>query len=379
MKLRIAQSFLGLLAATLVHAQQPGQHSRLDANQPMVAPLVSPEVNADQTIAFRIAAPTASAVSVRFDDKDYPMTKGERGVWAAQVGPVAPEVYGYSYEIGGARFNNGMVDVPGSPMPYAAVQDVPHGTVALRMYYSKVQNRRRNMRVYLPPQYLTEPARKFPVMYLFNGGDEAGWTTNGRANVVLDNLIAQKKAVPMIIVMPNNNINGGDGRDAVYPAALDNMKVIEQELKTEIIPMIEQDYRVYADRNHRAIAGLSFGGGTAFGVGTRNPDLFGNVAEFGTGLFGGADTPPPGYTNYAAFDPNKIAPGMVKSLLNPATKPKVLYMSVGERDPRAPFHKRAYEDFKKAGVDLRFKTFNGGHDMNAFRPAMADFATLIFN
>jgi enterochelin esterase family protein len=178
--------------------------------------------------------------------------------------------------------------------------------------------------------------------------------------------------------MPNNNINDGSGKDAVYPSALDNMAVIEKELQTDIFPMIEQEYRVFADKDHRAIAGLSFGGGTAFGVGMRHRDWFSYVGEFGTGTFGGADTPPPGHTNYIAFEPDKIAPGMIKSLLNPATRPKVFYMSVGDRDPRAPFQKKAYEDFKKDGVDVSFRTFPGGHENKVFRPSMAEFATLIF-
>ena len=358
----------------LAFSQQP----KLDANRPMVAPLISPEVQTDRSITFRISAPTAAGVQLRFDNKSYPMTKGGDGVWSVRVGPLAPEAYEYSYEIGGARVNNEMVEVSGNPAPYDVTQDVPRGTVTLVPYFSKVQNRRRNLRVYLPPQYYAERDRKFPVLYLYSGSDETGWTTSGRANVVLDNYIAANKAAPMIIVMPNNNINDGTGKDAVYPAALDNMAVIEKELANDIFPMIEKDYRAYADRNHRAIAGLSFGGGTAFGVGMRHLDWFAFVGEFGTGIFGGADTPPPGHVNYIAFDPDKISPGMVKRLLDPATKPKVFYMSVGDQDPRSPHQKKAYEDFKKEGVDVSFRTFPGGHEVKVFRPSMAEFVTLIF-
>ena len=372
MRMRTVLPVAAMLATALAHSQQ------LDANRPMMAPLVSPQVQEDRSVSFRISAPTAAAVELRFDGKDYPMSKGDRGVWSVNVGPVSPEVYEYSFEIGGARVRDGQVDVPGNPTPYDEVRDVPHGTVTLQSYFSKVQNRMRNLRVYLPPQYYTEPSRKFPVLYLFNGGDETGWTTSGRANVVLDNLIADKKAVPMVIVMPNNNFNSGDGTDAVFPPNIETVKVIERELPTDIFPMIERDYRVYSDRNHRAIAGLSFGGGTAFGVGTRHLDLFAYIGEFGTGTFGGADTPPAGHTNYPTFNPDNIAPGMVKNLLNPATKPKVLYMSVGDRDPRSPFQKKAYEDFKSQGVDVSFRTFPGGHETKVFRPSMAEFVTQIF-
>jgi enterochelin esterase family protein len=369
---------LAVLATVAQLATAAAYSQQLDANRPMLAPLVSPQVHDDRTITFRIAAPTAAAVELRFDGKGYAMNKEEGGVWSATVGPVSPEVYEYSLEIGGARARDGQVDVPGTPTPYDEMRDVPHGSVTLQPYFSKVQNRMRNLRVYLPPQYYTEPKRKFPVLYLFNGGDETGWTTSGRANVVLDNLIADKKAVPMVIVMPNNNFNSGDGTDAVFPPNIETVKVIEKELPTDIFPMIERDYRVYGDRNHRAIAGLSFGGGTAFGVGTRHLDWFGYIGEFGTGTFGGADTPPAGHTNYPTFNPDSIAPGMVRNLLSPATKPKVLYMSVGDRDPRSPFQKKAYDDFKSQGVDVSFRTFPGGHETKVFRPSMAEFVTQIF-
>jgi enterochelin esterase family protein len=216
------------------------------------------------------------------------------------------------------------------------------------------------------------------VLYLYQGGDETGWTNSGRAQVMLDNLIASGRAVPMIVVMPNNNINGGNGRDAVYPSALDNLKVIEPELMSEIIPMIESEFRVQKGRRSRAIGGLSFGGGTAFGVGMRHLDAFAYIGEFGTGTFGGADTPPPGHTNYAPFQPDLIAPGMVKHLLDPKLRPTVFYMSVGDRDPREPHQRRAYEDFKKAGVDVSFRTFPGGHEFKVFRPSLADFAVKLF-
>jgi enterochelin esterase family protein len=374
MKKRSVLALLAVLALPMIYAQQPA----LDANRPMVVPLVSPEVKADRTVVFQISAPAAPQVQLNFDGKNYPMSIGENGVWRVTVGPVVPEVYEYSYEIGGARVNSAVMEVSGTPAPYDVTQDVPHGTVTLLPYFSKAQQRRRNLRVYLPPLYYSEPRRKFPVLYLFNGGDEVVWTTAGRANVVLDNLIAEKKAVPMVVVMPNNNINSGDGTDAVFPPALVNMKEIARELETDILPMIQKNYRVYTDRNHRAIAGLSFGGGTAFGVGMQHLDWFSYVGEFGTGTFGGADSPPAGHINYIAFEPDRIAPGMIKNLLNPATKPKIFYMSVGERDPRAPHQHQAYEDFKKQGVEVSFRTFPGGHEMKVFRPSLAEFATLIF-
>jgi enterochelin esterase family protein len=360
----------------VAHAQQPA----LNANQPMVAPLVSPQIRGDRSITFRISVPTAPDVQLRFDGKNFAMSKDQKGVWSATVGPVAPGLYAYSFGIGGAQFDSSEVEISGPQAPINVTQDVPHGTVTLHQYFSKAQNRRRTLRVYLPPQYYTEQNRKFPALYIFSGGGETSWAAASRHGIILDNLIAQGKAVPMVIVMPSNSTNAGDGTDAVFPAALDNMTGIEKELQTDTFPLIEKSYRVYTDKNNRAIAGWSFGGGTAFGVGMRHLDWFGNIGEFATGLFGGADTPPPGHTNYIAFEPNAIAPGMIRNLLNPATKPKIFYMSVGDRDPRFPYQKKAFEDFKKAGVDVSFRTFPGGHGGggNGVDSSLPEFVTLIF-
>ena len=355
---------------------------------------VSPDLHADRTITLRISAPTASDVKLSFANKSYPMQKDTVGVWSATVGPVEPEIYSYAYEIGGVRVNQAQVEVPGGKMPrYDELRSVPHGEIVLHKYSSKIQGRERSFRVYLPPQYYAETDRKFPVLYLFNGQDEVQWTTEGKVNVVLDNLIADGKAVPMVIVMPNNTIHGEDihqrapyAAKATTPegrAGLDSsaatVAVLEKELPGEIMPIVEKDYRVYTDRTHRAIAGLSFGGGTAFGVGMRHLDLFDYVGEFGTGTFGGLDNPSDGYVSYMIpYDPEKIAPGIYKNLANPATKPKLFYMSCGELDPRLASQRKAYEDFKAHGIEPVFMTFPGGHEFKFFRRAMADYVTRIF-
>jgi enterochelin esterase family protein len=354
---------------------------------------VSPDVHADRTITFRISAPTAAGVKLRFADKDYSMSKDAKGVWSTTVGPVDPDIYSYSFEIGGARFDNDHVEVSGATPRYDELRDVPHGSIVLRTYASRIQGRQRSLRIYLPPQYHSEPTRKFPVLYLFNGQDEVQWTTDGKVNVVLDNLIADRKAVPMVIVMPNNTIHGEnilqkspyaakattpEGRAGLASSA-ETVAVLEKELPTDIMPMIEKDYRVLADRNNRAIAGLSFGGGTAFGVGMRHLNLFNYVGEFGTGTFGGLANPASGYVSYAIpYDPEKIAPGIYKNLLDPATRPKLFYMSCGEQDPRLASQKLAYEDFKKHGIEPVWMPWPGAHEFKFFRRAMADYVTRLF-
>ncbi|MCC7463548.1 MAG: hypothetical protein IT480_13935 [Gammaproteobacteria bacterium] len=357
---------------------------------------VSPDLHPDRSITFRIAAPTAAGVTLRFDGRDYPMSKDEKfpGTWKITVAPVEADIYHYSYEIGGARVNSDQMEVPGiSAARYDELRDVPHGSIVLRKYASRIQGRQRSMRVYLPPQYHREPQRRFPVLYLFHGQSEAAWTDEGRINVVLDNLIADGKAVPMIIVMPNNTIHGEDilqrapyaarattpeGRAGLASSA-ETVAVIEKELPGEIMPIIEQDYRVLAGRANTAIAGLSFGGGTAFGVGMRNLQLFNYIGEFGSGTFGGLANPPSGYVSYRVpYDPEKIAPGIYRNLVDPATRPKLFYMSSGATDPRTVHQKAASEDFRNRGIDVVYTEFPGGHDFRFFRRAMADFVTRLF-
>jgi enterochelin esterase-like enzyme len=398
MKMRYFLPPVVILAAALAHAQQPPLADSGTAR----TDYITPWVHADRTVEFHISAPGATDVQLRFAGKNHPMTKSQDGWWSVTVGPVEPDIYSYNYIVDGANvysvidgagLDNSQVDVPGNPPRYDEVQNVPHGTITLHEYYSEVQGRTRHFRVYLPPQYYSESNRKFPVFYLFNGFDDIQWTTIGKVNVVLDNLIAQKKAVPMIIVMPFNRIHGETVAQVAAVAAnaktpeeraglassLDTIAVFEKELPNEIMPIVEKGYRVIADRNHRAIAGLSFGGGTAFGVTMRRLDLFSYLGEFATGTFGGTRNPPSGYIGYGPFNPDNFTSNLYKKLTDPATKLKLFYMSCGELDPRLPFQKAAYEEFKKQGVSpLVFEALPGGHEFKFFRRAMANFAMQIF-
>jgi enterochelin esterase family protein len=399
------QSFLALAVlcgSLLAAAEQKPAQKLADAGEARVE-YVSPDVHADRTVGFHLAAPQAASVKVHLGNKDYSMTKEADGWWSVTVGPVAPEIYTYNYVIDGANMyavmdgdglDNRIVEVPGSSEPrYDELQDVPHGAIVLHTYTSKVQGRERHFRVYLPPDYYTEPERKFPVLYLFNGFDDVQWTSIGKVNVVLDNLIAQNKAVPMIIVMPFNRIHGEDVAQVAPFAAqaktpeeraglassLDTIAVFEKELPDEIMPIVERNYRTINDRDHRAIAGLSFGGGTAFGLATRHPDMYAYLGEFATGTFGGTQNPPSGYVGYGPWIPDRIAPHMLENMQNPATHFKLFYMAVGQDDPRKSFQVAAYEQFKAAGVQpLVFEALPGAHEYKFFRRAMADFVTMIF-
>ena len=210
------------------------------------------------------------------------------------------------------------------------------------------------MQVYLPPEYFADPSRRFPVLYLIAGMDETDWTLHGRANVILDNFIAQKHAVPMILVMPNNTTGP-------HPVpALENAAVMEKEFIGEIIPYIDKTFRTIADRPHRGIAGVSFGGGTAFTVGMRHLETFAYVAEFGTGAFGGGDSTPyaPGYP---AYDPDKITreyigscwiPPLSQSFSSCQLAPKTRAMRVKSEHPPILRRTALNRCFERIRVDM---------------------------
>ena len=236
-----------------------------------------------------------------------------------------------------------------------------------------MQERQRGVYIYVPAQYYSEPSRKFPVLYLWHGGggSEPDWSRNGRAGNILDNLIAENKAVPMIVVMPNNNV--------LVPVQGGNLElsyVIEKELLADLMPFVERSYRVLAGRNNRAIAGLSAGGGTTLNVGMRHLDMFAYLGEFSSGLFGGGA--PDSRARYGPYEPEKMAPGMYQNLVSPEKKLKVFWMSVGTEDPRFPFEKRASEDFQKHGIEPVFKTYSGAHEWKVWRRSLNEFVPLLF-
>ncbi len=370
MKVSIVLTIAAVLTTPRIYAQQPQP-----APASMQPPVVPVEVQPDRRITFRLAAPTASDVQVSFPEPSstpnkHPMSKGPDGVWTTTIGPVEPEIYQYSLLMGGASINTDRVEVPGTPPRPYEVQNVPHGSFTVHTYFSTVQNRWRGLYVYVPPEYYTEGNRRFPVLYLFAGMEEDDWTRIGRVHVVFDNLIAQKQAVPTIIVMPNNTVG------PVAVPALENAAIMEKEMLTEIMPFVEKTYRTLNDREHRAIAGLSFGGGTAFTLGMRHLDKFAYVAEFGSGAFGGG--PRDFRPGYGAYNPDQIAPGMYQKLVAPTTRPRLFYMSVGTEDPRAPSQKAAFAEFQKHGFEPVFKTFPGDHEWKVFRNSLIDLALRLF-
>jgi enterochelin esterase family protein len=387
------RKFVKLCAAALLFAAavsaQEGQQA-----------LVSPQVLDDHRIAFRVRAPKASEVILRFGDasaQTHPMTKAANGVWSVTIGPVEPEIYTYSFIVDGAKVidpvnpilnvgvavEGSVVEVPGNPPRFDQVQDVPHGSINIHTYTSSVSKTQRGLYVYVPPDYYTQPTKRFPVLYLFHGGGgaEQQWSRNGRAGVILDNLIAQKKAVPMLIVMPNNIpgnpaafVTRANDVAPVNPTGYipDNYPLLKREVREEIIPFVAKHYRTIENRESRAIAGLSGGAGTTMTVGMGSLDTFAWIAEFSAGIFGGNANLPQHY------DVEKVAPGFYADPAATNKKLKLFYMSVGTEDPRLPSHKEALKEFQDHKIDVTFATFSGAHEWKVWRHSLNDVAPKLF-
>ena len=247
---------------------------------------VSPEVHTDNTVTFRYYSRNAGQVSLsgEFLSGRQPMTKDTSGVWSITVGPVKPDIYPYSFWVDSVlladpnntlifaneRFKRSIVDIPGTTPLVHSWQNVPHGKISYRIYNSATLGTPRPLLVYTPPGFDPNGKTKYPVLYLIHGGSdtEETWTKVGRANFIADNLIAQGKAKPMIIVMPYGNVR---------PAPMPDFT---KDMINDIVPYIEANYPVVKDSKHRAVAGFSVGGGQTLNIGLTNPDKFAWICSY---------------------------------------------------------------------------------------------------
>jgi enterochelin esterase family protein len=267
--------------------------------------------------------------------------------------------------------------------------EVPHGTVAAVWYPSPVTKAARRMVVYTPPGYETSTTR-YPVLYLLHGGggNEDNWFESGRAHVALDKLIAAGRIRPMIVVTPNANwdlpaapahappavaatATGGPGGPP--PMGLDMAKA-EADIIEGQVRYIESRYRVRKGREHRAIAGLSMGGGIAISVGLNRLDQFAWIGEFSAGLFGGVSG-----AAYQPFDAEALSPGFFANPAATNRKLQLLYFSCGTEDPRISFTQDAANELTRRGIRVTFAGFPGGHDWNVWRASLVDFASKLFH
>jgi enterochelin esterase family protein len=340
--------------------------------------IVSPEIHADRRVTFRIRATKATEVSLNLGGAK-PMSRDESGLWSVTLGPLDPEIYEYSFTVDGARvldtanpllktgqqISANLLDVPASPPRFDQIQGVPHGAIQVRSYTSTPLKQPRQLYVYTPPQYDSEPARRFPVVYLRHGSgdDESTWSIEGRAGVILENLIAQRKAVPALIVMTNGDTDrtwaGGSSPEA--------MELLSRELLGDVIPVIEKTYRVAPGRESRAIVGLSMGGGQAFTIGLRNLDHFAWVGEFSSGLLSEAD-----------FSLAKHVPGFLEDAAAANRRLKLLYLSCGTEDPRINGQLNLVDELKARQIRHVWFPTPGVHEWKVWRHALADFLQKTF-
>ena len=354
---RTAAFVLGLALGfnALAQAQRPPQ-------------LESPVVHPDRTVTFNFRAPNARKVelSAQFLKANQPLTADTNGVWSATVGPVEPNLYPYAYVVDGLnvadpanqdlfpneRFKSSLVDIPGDRPSLYSIQDVPHGDLTYCYYQSKTLGRTRPLVVYTPPGY-GESKKKYPVFYLVSGttDTEETWFRVGRANFILDNLIAAKKAVSMIIVMPCGNMMMGAPPPA-SPQAAQMYKVFNDELVGNIMPYVEANFRVSRDREKRAIAGFSRGGGQSLFTGFNNLDKFAWIGSYSAYLT------PEVFDKYFA---NAAADSRATN-----KKLKLLWLGVGKADF---LYQQAvtFDDYLKAKkIEHQSLVTEGGHTwMNA--------------
>ena len=292
-------------ALLLVAAVSTAQQAKPAQAPASPAPLVSPQVRADGSVTFRFRSPNAKEVKLAREGADpLPTHKDEDGVWSITAAPLAPDYYGYSFVADGVRLidpsnpllkpnlleTENAVHVPGPASLPWELNDVPRGEIHHHFYRSAVAEDDRDYYVYTPPGYADSGKRQYPVLYLLHGfsDDASGWTSVGLANVILDNLIAQGQAKPMIVVMPLgygtmefvrlgwNAWTRPELRDA-------NFHKFTQALLTEVMPRVESEYRITRDRSGRAIAGLSMGGSESLLTGLNNPDKFSWIGAFSSG------------------------------------------------------------------------------------------------
>lgn len=352
----------------------------VDAQSPRPSLLESPVVHSDRTATFRVRATNAQNVELsgQFLKGNQPMARETNGVWSITVGPIEPNLYPYHFVIDGVgvadsanqdlfpneRFKSSLVDIPGDTPSLHSIQEVPHGELTYAFYPSKTLGRTRPLIVYTPPGYRRDDAR-YPVLYLVSGttDTEETWFKVGRANFILDNLIAQRKAVPMILVMPYGNMMMGSPMPN-SPQVADMYQVFSEELTRDILPYVEGNYRVLRDRDKRAIAGFSRGGGQSLFTGFQHLDQFAWIGSYSAYLT------PEVFEKYFA-DAASHAGATNEKL-------RLLWLGVGRTDFLNP-QAVAFDDYLKGkGIAHRSLITEGGHTWMNARHYLAETLQLYF-
>lgn len=366
-----------------------GMHETASA-QAVKPALVSPVIHVDGKVTVSLKAPKASAVKVSSGELQrvvapdaLTMTKSDDGLWTATFGPVPPGIYDFAFDVDGLRVTDplsthvmgnrtgsrGYLEIPGPAGKPRSDEwrDIPHGTVTQLWYQSKATGKRRGAHVYLPPGYNKKLDTKYPVVYLLHGSgdDDRHWSQLGQANVIADNLIADKKAVPMIIVMPDGH-PAGTVSPAASPAERTehserNRKLFGADLVGDLIPLVDAEYRTRNDRSSRAIVGLSMGAGQSLEIGLKNLDLFAYVGAFS----GGAARPD--VLEKLTADPKAYDEQL-----------RLLWIGIGKDDRSVAANRLLSEQLKQLGIRHEYHETEGAHSWMVWRGYLAEFLPRLF-
>jgi enterochelin esterase-like enzyme len=356
--------------------------------------LQSLSIGSDHRITFRLYAPKADSVWVGGPDipeslRKERMTRHDNGVWETVIGPVAPGAYRYNFVVdhlsvldprnGAASESNmnawSLLHVPGAD--FMDTRNVPHGTISVVTYYSTALQRFRRMHIYTPPDYESGHGR-YPVFYLLHGAfdtDDA-WTSVGRAGFILDNLLADKKAVPMIVVMPAGHTGPFSFATFSRPAAGPQRDEFGEDFVADIKPYVDKHYRTLTDRDHRAIAGLSMGGAQSLNIAIPHLADYAYIGVFSSGILELGGRGP--------FGPPEKGPSWeernMKSLDNKEMKKglRLLWFATGKEDFLLGISQSSVALFKKHGFDVVYKETAGAHTWINWREYLAEFAPLLF-
>ena len=346
-------------------------------------PLISPEVHSDNRVTFRFRAPNAKEVLLaREGTEPVHMEKDEQGVWSVTTDPLEPDFYGYSFEADGVRLidpsnhlmkpnllnTQSMVHVPGPASLPWEINDVPHGVVHHHFYRSGIVGDDRDFYVYTPPGYNSKAKKPYPALYLLHGfsDDASGWTAVGRAQVILDNLIANGKAQPMIVVMPLGYgapeiVSQGFGAFRDPSLRQRNFQKFREALLNEVIPQVELAYRVAKDRKSRAIAGLSMGGAESLLTGLNTLDRFAWIGAFSSG----------GVSEDFKADFPALDSQANKQL-------RLLWIACGTEDHLIDVNRKLRDWLKSQGIQHTDIETPGAHTWMVWRRNLANFASLLF-
>jgi enterochelin esterase-like enzyme len=386
-----ALAFLPMPVLAAQDREPGGKKLGADEGQPATSNVRGaqcPRIHSDLRITFRLRAPDAKKVQVQGGDGlgkgPFAMQRDENGIWTVTTPPAVPGFHYYWFLLDGVAVNDPAsetyfgygkqtsgIEVPEKGVDFYDIKDVPHGEVRALWYHSKVTGAWRRAYVYTPPEYDANASTRYPVLYLQHGAgeDERGWSTQGRMNFIMDNLLAAKKARPMLVVMDKGYATKAGASDAAAGRGgpLSGTAAFEDVVLKDLIPTIEANYRTLADREHRAMAGLSMGGMQTLQIGLTHLETFSYLGSFSGPMFG-------------RFNVNSSYGG---AFTDPAAfnkKVHLLWLGAGTAEERfLDSIKVIHETLKQAGIKSTFVPSTGtAHEWQTWRRALQDFAPRLF-